>query len=183
MLAAQYNSLLATVLSMGGVAVLFIVAFRQVIRPLLAVATLAIAVCWALGLTTLTVGHLNILSVAFMPILIGLGMDYGIHLLARYGEERAYGHDFDRALQVAYQHAGPSVAVAALTAALAFYAVMLTDFRGLVELGFIAGSGLLLCLLALCSPYTNASIRPQKASGKLRVMTPSAVSSAIHVRL
>jgi uncharacterized protein len=148
MLAAQYNSLLATVISMGGVAVLFIVAFRQVIRPLLAVATLVIAVCWALGLTTLTVGHLNILSVAFMPILIGLGMDFGIHLLARYGEERAYGHDFDSALHVAYQHAGPSVAVAALTTALAFYAVMLTDFRGLVELGFIAGSGLLLCLLA-----------------------------------
>ena len=148
MLAAQYDTLLATVLAMGGVAVLFIVAFRQAVRPLFAALTLLIAVCWALGFTTLTVGHLNILSVAFMPILIGLGIDCGIHLLARYGEERAQGHDFDSALQAAYQHTGPSVLVAAVTTALAFYAVMLTDFRGLVELGFIAGSGLLLCLLA-----------------------------------
>jgi hypothetical protein len=148
MLAAQYDTLLATVLAMGGVAVLFIVAFRQAVRPLFAALTLLIAVCWALGFTTLTVGHLNILSVAFMPILIGLGIDCGIHLLARYGEERAQGQDFDSALQAAYQHTGPSVLVAAVTTALAFYAVMLTDFRGLVELGFIAGSGLLLCLLA-----------------------------------
>jgi hopanoid biosynthesis associated RND transporter like protein HpnN len=147
MLAAQRDTLLGTVIAIIGVGVLFIVAFRQVIRPLLAVTTLLIAVCWALGLTTLTVGHLNIMSVAFMPILIGLGIDFGIHLLARYGEERAHGHNFDRALQAAYQHTGPSVVVAALTTVLAFYAVMLTDFRGLVELGFIAGSGLLLCLL------------------------------------
>jgi hypothetical protein len=148
MVAAQHDTLLATVIALVGVAVLFIVAFRQVRRPLLVVATLVIAVCWAMGFTTLTVGHLNILSVAFMPILIGLGIDFGIHLVARYGEERARNRDFNTALQLAYQHTGPGVAAAALTTALAFYAVMLSGFRGLMELGFIAGSGMLLCLLA-----------------------------------
>jgi hopanoid biosynthesis associated RND transporter like protein HpnN len=148
MLAAQHDTILATVIALVGVAVLFIVAFRQVWRPLLVVAMLIMAVCWALGFTTLTVGHLNILSVAFAPILIGLGIDFGIHLLARYGEERARDQDFVIALQAAYRHTGPSVAAAALTTALAFYAVILADFRGLVELGFIAGSGMLLCLLA-----------------------------------
>ena len=148
MVAAQHDTLVATVIALVGVALSFIVAFRQVRRPLLVVCTLMLSVCWALGLTTLTVGHLNILSVAFLPILIGLGIDFGIHLVARYGEERAHNQDFDTALQVAYRHTGPSVVAAALTTALAFYAVMLTDFRGLVELGFIAGSGILLCLLA-----------------------------------
>ena len=148
MTAAQRDTILATLIALAGVALLFIVAFRQVWRPLLVVAMLTVAVCWALGLTTLTVGHLNILSVAFMPILIGLGIDFGIHLLARYGEERAHNQRFETALQAAYRHTGPGIVAAALTTTLAFYAVMLSDFRGLVELGFIAGSGMLLCLLA-----------------------------------
>ncbi len=148
MITAQQDTLLATVFALIGVALLFVVAFRQVWRPLLVVAMLILALCWTLGFTTLTVGQLNILSISFLPILIGLGIDFGVHLVARYGEERATQQDFDTALATAYRYTGPSVAAAAVTTALAFYAVILTDFRGLAELGFIAGSGMLLCLLA-----------------------------------
>ncbi|WP_179131481.1 MMPL family transporter [Candidatus Entotheonella palauensis] len=148
MVAAQRDTVLATLLALLSVAVLFIIAFRQIWRPLLVVAMLMLALCWTLGFTTLTVGQLNILSISFLPLLIGLGIDFGIHLLARYGEERAAQPDFDTALQTAFVRTGPGVAAAALTTALAFYAVAFTDFRGLAELGVIAGSGMLLCLLA-----------------------------------
>ncbi len=149
MVAAQRDTIWATLLALLSVAVLFIAAFRQVWRPLLVVSMLILALCWTLGLTTLTVGQLNILSISFLPLLIGLGIDFGIHLLARYGEERGDGQqDFDTALQTAFVRTGPGVAAAALTTALAFYAVTLTDFQGLAELGVIAGSGMLLCLLA-----------------------------------
>jgi hopanoid biosynthesis associated RND transporter like protein HpnN len=147
MLTAQHDTILATIIALIGVAILFIVAFRQLWRPLFVVATLVVAICWTIGFTTLTIGHLNILSVAFMPILIGLGIDFGIHLLARYVEERAAQADFKTALYIAYQTTGPGIVAAGLTTTLAFYAIMLSDFRGLVELGFIAGSGMLLCLL------------------------------------
>jgi hopanoid biosynthesis associated RND transporter like protein HpnN len=148
MVAAQRDTVLATLLALLSVAVLFIAAFRQLWRPLLAVSVLILALCWTLGFTTLTIGQLNILSISFLPLLIGLGIDYGIHLLARYGEERVVQNDFDAALQTAFVRTGPGVAAAALTTALAFYAVTLTDFRGLAELGVIAGSGMLLCLVA-----------------------------------
>ena len=148
MVAAQRDTVLATLLALLSVAVLFIAAFRQVWRPLLVMSMLILALCWTIGLTTLTVGQLNILSISFLPLLIGLGIDFGIHLLARYGEERAVQADFDIALQTAFIRTGPGVAAAALTTALAFYAVTLTDFQGLAELGIIAGSGMLLCLLA-----------------------------------
>lgn len=148
MVAVQHDTLLATIIALVGVAVLFIIAFGQIGRPLLVVSMLVIALGWTLGFTTLTVGHLNIFSVSFLPMLIGLGIDVGIHLLARYGEERTRQGDFDAALYTAYSRTGPGVVVAAVTTALAFYAVMLADFQGLSELGFIAGSGLLLCLLA-----------------------------------
>ncbi len=148
MVAAQRDTLLATILALLGVAVLFIAVFRQVWRPLLVVSMLMLALCWTLGFTTLTVGQLNILSISFLPILIGLGIDCGIHLLARYSEERAAHGDFDTALQTAFMQTGPGVAAAAFTTAVAFYAVTLTDFRGLAELGLIAGSGMVLCLIA-----------------------------------
>ena len=148
MVAAQRDTTLATILALAGAAVLFIAAFRQVWRPLLVMLMLIIALCWTLGFTTLAVGRLNILSIAFLPLLIGLGIDFGIHLLARYGEERNAQANFDIAIQTAFVRTGPGVAAAALTTALAFYAVTLTDFQGLAELGVIAGSGLLLCLAA-----------------------------------
>ncbi len=148
MVAVQHDTVWATVIALVGVAVLFIIAFGQIGRPLLVVSMLMIALGWTLGFATLTVGHLNIFSVSFLPMLIGLGIDFGIHLLARYGEERTRQRDFDTALHTAYVRTGPGVVVAAVTTALAFYAVMLADFQGLSELGFIAGSGLLLCLLA-----------------------------------
>lgn len=148
MVAVQHDTLLATIIALVGVAVLFVIAFGQIGRPLLVVGMLMIALGWTLGFATLTVGHLNIFSVSFLPMLIGLGIDVGIHLLARYGEERTRQGDFDTALHIAYTRTGPGVVVAAVTTALAFYAVMLDDFRGLSELGLIAGSGLLLCLLA-----------------------------------
>jgi hypothetical protein len=148
MLTAQQDSALASIISMVGVVVLFIVGFREVWSPLLVAANLTLALCWTLGFTTLTVGHFNILSVTFAPILIGLADNFGVQLVARYGEERTQGRDFQSAMALATQRTGPGIITAAVTVALAFYAVLLADFPGLAELGFIAGSGILLCLLS-----------------------------------
>ena len=79
---------LATIMSLVGLAALLIVFWRGIRRPLLAVAVLVIALCVTFGLTTLFIGHLNLLSVTFAPMLLGLGIDYGVHWFARYHEER-----------------------------------------------------------------------------------------------
>lgn len=151
MLASQRDTLAASIIALLGVAVLFIVTFRERLRPLLVITTLVTAICWTLGITTLCIGRLNILSVTFTPILIGLGIDFGIHFLARYAEERARGVHFRMALTITCHHTGTSLLAAALTTALAFYAMLLVDFPGLAELGFITGSGVLLCFLAACT--------------------------------
>jgi hopanoid biosynthesis associated RND transporter like protein HpnN len=148
MLTSQRDNALASVIALTGVATLFIVGFREVWSPLLVVASLTIGLCWTLGFTTLTVGHLNILSITFAPILIGLADNFGVQLVARYGEERSRGQDFRSAMAIATHNTGPGILTAAGTVALAFYAVMLADFPGLAEMGFIAGSGVLLGVLA-----------------------------------
>ena len=139
----------ATLIALAGVSLLFILAFRGVAKPLMAVFCLIVALCWSMGFTTLTVGHLNILSVVFTTILIGLGIDFGIHILERFKEERMAGEDISSALQKTVEGTGRGNFAGAITTALAFGAMTWTDFIGVAELGWIAAWGILFCMLAM----------------------------------
>ena len=135
--------------ALTGVALLFIIFYRRVTEPLLAVFTLIVSIAWAMGYTTLAVGHLNIISVVFTTILIGLGIDFGIHILCRYREERRLGHEPYRAMSNTLQQTGRGNLAGAVTTAIAFGAMAFTDFVGIVELGIIAAGGIVLCLLGM----------------------------------
>jgi hypothetical protein len=148
MTAALQDTTLATVISLAGLALLLALFLGGARRPILGMGTLAIAVCWTFGAATLLVGHLNILSVVFTPLILGLGIDYGIHVLSRYEEALARRLPVREALAQALQAVGPGIINAAVTAAASFLALALTDFQGLRELGLISGIGILLCLAA-----------------------------------
>jgi len=135
--------------ALTGVALLFIIFYRRVTEPLLAVFTLIVSIAWAMGYTTLSVGHLNIISVVFTTILIGLGIDFGIHILCRYREERRLGNEAYLAMRNTLQQTGRGNLAGAITTAIAFGAMVFTDFIGIVELGIIAAGGIVLCLLGM----------------------------------
>ena len=132
-----------------GVALLFMIFYRGVTEPLLAVFTLLVSIAWAMGYTTLVVGHLNIISVVFTTILIGLGIDFGIHILCRYREERRLGNGVCLAMRNTLQQTGRGNLAGAVTTAIAFGAMVFTDFVGIVELGIIAAGGIVLCWLGM----------------------------------
>lgn len=138
----------ASLLSLGGVAVLLLVGFRGVRHPLIALVMLLVGLSWAIGYTTVTVGHLNILSVSFAAILIGLGIDCAIHYLAKYLELRRNGGDLDETILQTSESVGTGIATAAVTTALAFLCAAFTQFLGVAELGIIAGGGIVLCAAA-----------------------------------
>jgi hopanoid biosynthesis associated RND transporter like protein HpnN len=144
MVAAQHDTHVASCLAILGVTILFFIVYRSLYYPLLTVGTLLIGTSWALGWTTLTVGHLNILSATFAVMLIGMG-DYGVLWVMRYEHERKMGADVETALRHTAVCVGAGTLTAAAAAALAFYAAMLADFQGVSELGWIAGSGVVLC--------------------------------------
>jgi uncharacterized protein len=149
MAVARRDTTIATMLSAVGVMLLYVAVFSEVVRPLLALATLVIGACWALGLTALTIGHLNIVSIVFMPMLMGLGIDYGSYFIARYEEEkRAAGTAVRQAMAQTFVATGPGIAITALTTALTFGTLCLTGSKGIAELGFIGGSSVLLTVLA-----------------------------------
>lgn len=148
MRASQASMLEASLLSLAGVACLFVAGFGGLRHPLLTVAALLLAMAWSFGYITLSIGHLNILSIAFGVILIGLGIDFGVHYVARYLQLHRSARSSGEALVETASTVGPGILTGAVTTAIAFFAAGLTEFTGVAELGIIAGGGILLCCLA-----------------------------------
>ena len=142
---SERATLLAFALTLG----LLIAAFLRVGKPLLMLIVLALALSWSIGVATLVVGHLSLFSVMFISIVIGIGIDYGIYYLFRYEEELFLGRNLREAIEITAARSGPGMLLGAITAAATFYVLILTDFRGLQELGFIAGSALILSWVAM----------------------------------
>lgn len=142
---SQQDMIKASFISFLGVGMILLIGFRGFRHPFLALITLAVGLAWALGYTTLVVGHLNILSVSFAAILIGLGIDFAIHYLARYLELRHQQTEFQLSLSRTAQTVGTGIVTAAVTTAIAFLCATFTNFLGVAELGIIAGGGILLC--------------------------------------
>jgi uncharacterized protein len=147
MVASQNDSNLASWLALAGVGLLYLITYRGYRYPLMTVTALLVGTAWALGWLTLTVGHLNILSSAFAVMLIGMG-DYGVLWVTRFGQERQSGASACEASRITALHVGPSILTAAVATALSFYAAMLADLKAVAELGWIAGSGVILCALS-----------------------------------
>lgn len=139
---------LATWLSILGIAFLYVFFFRQLRHPILAMIALFIGIGWSMGFIMLSVGHLNILSISFAVILVGLGIDFSIHYTLRYLQRRSLGDDTRTALIQSINEIGPGILTGALTTAAAFFTAGATEFTGIAELGIIAGGGVLCCCLS-----------------------------------
>ena len=139
----------ATVISLVLVALIFIFGYHETGRPIKANIALVIGLGYTMAFTTAVVGHLNILTVTFAPILVGIAIDYGVHLISRYEEEIRQGRSNDHALRKALINTGMGVVTGALTTAGAFLAMGATDFRGIQEMGIICGGGLIICLIPM----------------------------------
>ncbi len=146
---SQKDSTLATVLSLVLVAVIFIFGYHETGRPLKATLCLLVGLAYTMGFTTLTVGHLNILTITFVPILVGLAIDFGVHLITRYEEELRHGRGERVALEKAMVNTGMGIFTGGFTTAGAFFAMAFTDFKGIQEMGIICGGGLLVSLVPM----------------------------------
>ncbi|MBF0508658.1 MAG: MMPL family transporter [Deltaproteobacteria bacterium] len=145
MSAAIQDMGLATAISLVALTLLLTLAWRGFRRPILAIIQIVIALAWTFGLTTLFIGHLNILSVSFTPLLLGLGIDYCIHWFARYQEEaETKAASRKEAICIVMFKLGPAILLSGLTAALSFFPLALTGFKGLAELGIISTIGMVM---------------------------------------
>jgi hopanoid biosynthesis associated RND transporter like protein HpnN len=112
------------------------------------VTTLIMGLIWTAGFAAFAVGHLNLISVAFAVLYIGLGVDYAIHFILRYRELRIQGAAHPGAIHLTAKEIGGSLVLCALTTAIGFYAFIPTAFTGVAELGIISGTGMFIGLVA-----------------------------------
>ena len=147
------DSKVATVLAFAFTLGLLLVAFRRVTKPVFMLGTLAVSLAWSMGIITLVVGHLSIFSVMFISIIVGIGIDYGVYFLYRYEEERGFDAGLEGALRRAAERAGPGMLLGALTAAGAFFVLLLTKFRGIAEFGFVSGTAILMAFLSMLTLF------------------------------
>jgi uncharacterized protein len=146
---SQKDVTVASIVSLILCALIFIYGYNETGRPIKANICLVIGLAYTLAFATLLIGHLNILTVTFVPMLIGLAIDFGVHLITRYEEELRHGKTAEAAMTKAMVFTGQGIFTGALTTAGAFLAMAFTHFRGIQEMGVICGGGLLLCFVPM----------------------------------
>ena len=145
---------LAGLASLVLVSVLIVVGLRSTRLVAGTLVTLVCGLIWTAAFATAAVGTLNLMSVAFAVLFIGLSVDFGIHFCLRYREEMAGGLDHAAALRAATGGVGEALTLCTLAAAVGFFAFVPTSYIGLSELGIIAGTGMFIAL------FTNLTLLP-----------------------
>ena len=141
-----------TMITLGAmVMVFFLLAwnFRSWLIPVLTLVPIIVGILWTTGVIGLTIGSMNLFTVMIMVVLLGLGIDFSIHLASRFDEEIVAGRTIEDALRATLNETGKGVITGALTTAIAFYTLMIADTKGIFEFGFCAGTGVLVTLLAV----------------------------------
>lgn len=128
--------------------VLLMFSFRMWSTPLIAVIPLVIGLIWAMGFAGLTLGKLNIFSSIFAVVIMGLSVDFGIHMISRYTEERGKNHSVSWANKMVLTRTTQGIFTGALTTAAAFLTFVFLEFKGYADFGLLGGAGLLIALLA-----------------------------------
>ncbi|MCA9510437.1 MAG: MMPL family transporter [Myxococcales bacterium] len=111
-----------------------------------AIATLLVGLVFTAAFAAAAVGYLNIASLAVAILFIGLGVDFAIHLGTRYADLLGTDRDELAAMRAAAADVGGSLVLCTLTTAIAFYVFVPTDYRGVAQLGLIAGTSMIMIL-------------------------------------
>jgi hopanoid biosynthesis associated RND transporter like protein HpnN len=146
---SQKDTTLASLVSLLICAFIFMYGYNETGRPVKALICLVLGLVYTLAFATLTIGHLNVLTITFLPMLIGLAIDFGVHLITRYEEELRHGQTTEAAMSKAMVFTGQGIVMGALTTAGAFLAMAFTNFKGIREMGVICGGGLMICLVPM----------------------------------
>ena len=170
----RWTGLMAGILIFG----LLSLAFRSKRVVALVFLPLTVGTLLTFGFAAVTVRDLNMFTSVFGAILIGLGIDFSIHLFTRYREERARASSLDEAVIRAWDATGPPCMVAALTSAGGFMALMVGGFTGFHELGLLLGVGVLICLISVLTilplliSWWEKNPKPYRKKSKVRSGRP-----------
>ncbi len=123
--------------------------FNGWIIPLCALAPLLAGIFWTMGALQLVYGSLNLFTAMMGLVLLGLGIDFSVHVVTRFQEERNRGKDIETAVATMFSGTGVAVIIGGVTTSLAFFTLLVGDTQGVSEFGVASGLGVLLTLAAI----------------------------------
>lgn len=142
------DSKLTGLVSLGLVLTLMIAAFRDPKALLLTFTPLLLGTVWTFGFAGGVVGTLNTFTSVLGALLLGLGIDFTIHLYTRYREERLRSASVEEAVVRAWDSVGPPAFAAGLTSVAGFGALLFAQFKGFQQMGLLLMMGIVFCLLS-----------------------------------
>ncbi len=171
----QHDTILKDLKQSGGialivVAILLSLFLKGIVPVIIAILPLVMGIVWTMLFTALSIGYVNMLTGFLFAILLGLGIESGIHIVSRYQEERSRNASPHTALTITLSKTGKAALTSLLSTAVSFYSLMFTDFKGFSQLGFITGTGLMMYLPAMYIVLPSLLIFAEKM--KLLKMKP-----------
>jgi len=142
--ALKGDMLRTTIISSVAVMVAFFFALGSFFYSMLIAFPLVVAVLLALSWAKFSVGGFNLLTTFLPALVLGLSIDYGIHLLFRFSEERLNGLTVSKAIEITILRKGKGIFIAALTTAAVFTTLIFSRSQGLVEMGIITSLGIII---------------------------------------
>ena len=174
---SEHDMYLAAVIAFLAVGLLLSLGLRGMRHPMLVMITIVNALAITFGIVTVTIGHLNILSICFVAITVGLGVDFSIHFVTRYLYLRQELYELEESLVLTGRSVGMGIFTSAATTAIAFGSAVLTGYPGLAELGIITALGVMVCagltftflpaLIALSDAPVEVDELPVPVDGKM----------------
>jgi hopanoid biosynthesis associated RND transporter like protein HpnN len=137
----------ASIFSLVLVLFILLIAYRSILLTIATLITLALGMLFCGAFAAFSVMELNLISVAFAVSNIGLGVEYAIHFCLRYRDNLTHHIHKDLALRSTLTSTAPSLLLCAGTTSIGLYAFIPTDYKGVSELGLLAGTSLFICLL------------------------------------
>ncbi|HXX81147.1 MAG TPA: MMPL family transporter [Thermodesulfovibrionales bacterium] len=141
--------------------------------------TLIIGLVWTTGFAVVFIGSLNLISITFAVLFIGLGIDYSIQFCLRYRELVVSGLDHGECIGMTAQGVGRSLLASCITIAIGFFSFVPTAYAGVAELGLISGMGMFISFFANLTilpalltllPLQRWNVRQASSGGALLIL-------------
>ena len=137
----------ATLISLGLVVLIIAGFFRSIRSIFIVMLPLLVGIAWTAGLMQLLFGRVSTLTAFVFAMLIGMGIDFAIHLYSRIKEEWGAGRSWEEAIEVSVTSTGRSLVSATATTVVALLTLLLASFDGFQEFGVACGAGVSICLV------------------------------------
>ena len=138
-------------IALAGIVLVALIFFRKLAPSVITITGMALGTLLTLGFARLALGELNMVTSMIGAILMGFGIDYGIHFVFRTRIELGQGKDYRMAIHDALVYAGRPALVAAVVTAGSFFVLLISGFRGFSQFGFLAGCGTLILGISIFS--------------------------------